>query len=89
MFLWKRCFKNETKIFKRKKDNLFAVNQGDVLLSSQFISEKRSSTFKPERNKFVSPANMTGFSFPRKLRRAMGLRWIPGAHETRYPLSVV
>ena len=59
------------------------------MLSSQFISEKRSSTFKPERNKFVSPANMTEFSFPHKLRRTMGPRWIPGAPETRYLLSVV
>ena len=32
----------------------------DISLSSQFISERRSSTFILERNKLVSSANMTG-----------------------------
>ena len=46
----------------------------------------------PEINKLVSSTNMTGFSFFLslyknhlcKLRRAMGPRWIPGAHHVRY-----
>ena len=45
-------------------DNLFALNQRDILLIKIiFISEKRSFTFMPERNKLVLSANMTGFSF--------------------------
>ena len=32
----------------------------DISLSSQFISERRSSTFILERNKLVSSANMAG-----------------------------
>ena len=82
--------KKEYFVFVKFSDNLFALNQRDISLSSQLISEKRSST--SERNKLVSPGNMTGFSFffsiyrdhLGKLRRAMGPRWIPGVHHIRY-----
>ena len=48
-------------------NNVFALNQRDTFSSLQFISEKSSSTFMPERNKSVSSANMTGFSFSEHL----------------------
>ena len=54
-------------VFAKFNHNLFALNQRDILLSSQFISEKRSSTFMTERNKLVSSANMIGFSFSEHL----------------------
>ena len=53
--------------FVKFSNNLFALNQRDILLSSEFILEKMSSTFLPERNKLVSSANMIGFSFSEHL----------------------
>ena len=38
-------------VFVKFSDNLFVLNQRDISVSSQFTSEKRSSTFMPERNK--------------------------------------
>ena len=56
-------------VFATFSGNLYALNQRDILLSSQFILEKKSSTFMSERNKLVSSANMIGFSFSEHLRR--------------------
>ena len=50
-------------VFVKFSGNLFALNQWDILLRSQAISEKRSSKFMPESNKLVSSTNITGFSF--------------------------
>ena len=60
--------KKEYFVFVKFSDNLFALNQRDISLSSQLISEKRSST--SERNKLVSLANMTGFTFSKHLVRS-------------------
>ena len=40
----------------------------DISLSSQFISERRSSTFILERNKLVSSANMVGNMTGKKVK---------------------
>ena len=56
--------------FVKFSDNLFALNQRDISLSSQLISEKRSSTSTSERNKLVSLANMAGFTFSKHLLRS-------------------
>ena len=50
-------------IFVKFSDNLFALNQRDVLLSSSSYQKKKSPTCMPERNKLVSSANMIGFCF--------------------------
>ena len=77
-------------VFVKFSDNLFALNQRDILLSSQFISEKRSSMLcLKEINWYCQQAwlDLVFLSIYkdhlRKLRRAMGLRWIPGAHHIR------
>ena len=49
--------------FVKFSDHLFALNQWDILLRSQVISEKMSSQFMPERSKLVSSTNVTRFSF--------------------------
>ena len=78
-------------VFVKISDNSFALNQRDILLRSQFILEKRSSTFMPAKNKLLLSANMTDLVFLSiykdrlcKLRRAMGSRWIPRTHHIRY-----
>ena len=65
--LFEAGWNREYFVFAKFSDNLFALNQRDILLSSQFISEKRSSTFMPDRNKLVLSANMIGFSFSEHL----------------------
>ena len=54
-------------VFVKFSDNFFVLNETNILLNSQLISETRPSTFMPEIKKLVSWANMTGLSFSEHL----------------------
>ena len=75
-FKWKNNREKENQWWKREKNNRRSKTEisgsfkpETYFVKSQFISEKRSSTFTLQRNKLESSANMTGFSFPENLQR--------------------